>query len=52
MIFIGQGCLCDKGYFGGGCLDADCVDNCNQNGDCIGGQCYCRNGYKGSACEV
>ena len=42
---------CKEGYGGKNCEIKLCPDNCNDNGICEEGKCYCNNGFTGDSCE-
>jgi len=47
-------CNCDDGWGGveGDCSsNISCAKNCNGNGDCLDGKCYCKDGWYGETCN-
>jgi len=41
---------CESDYMGLICDEKKCEDNCNRNGDCVNGTCYCYKGWSGKTC--
>ncbi|XP_074067842.1 tenascin isoform X2 [Macrotis lagotis] len=44
------GCVCEAGWKGPNCSEAECPGNCNGRGQCIDGQCVCDEGFTGEDC--
>ena len=45
--------MCKPGYSGEGCeIETKCLNDCNKNGECRWGQCFCDVGYSGISCET
>jgi len=49
---IGGTCLCQRGYFGPACADAQCPNNCFSHGACSQGTCLCDSNWVGRQCEM
>lgn len=51
----GVHCVCHKGW-GGPEKDCrwnvSCEQNCNGNGDCLDGKCFCKDGWSGILCQI
>lgn len=50
----GVQCKCNKGWGGaeGDCRwNITCAEDCNGNGDCLDGKCFCRDGWYGLTCK-
>ncbi|XP_068104211.1 tenascin isoform X3 [Hyperolius riggenbachi] len=45
------GCICEPGWKGPNCSEAECPDNCNDRGICVDGKCVCNPGYTGDDCS-
>eukprot|EP00457_Paulinella_chromatophora_P003781 gb/GEZN01003789.1/.p1 GENE.gb/GEZN01003789.1/~~gb/GEZN01003789.1/.p1 ORF type:complete len:595 (+),score=49.24 gb/GEZN01003789.1/:32-1816(+) len=47
-------CQCSKGFYGVACESGRplCTDQCQNNGICSEGACFCENGWKGKYCEI
>ncbi|CAH2315882.1 tenascin isoform X4 [Pelobates cultripes] len=44
-------CICEPGWTGPNCTDAECPGNCNNRGLCIDGKCVCEKGFTGEDCS-
>uniref|UniRef100_A0A8D2LS38 Tenascin C n=1 Tax=Varanus komodoensis TaxID=61221 RepID=A0A8D2LS38_VARKO len=44
------GCVCESGWKGPNCSEAECPWNCNRRGRCVLGKCICEQGYTGDDC--
>ncbi|XP_063000832.1 tenascin isoform X3 [Elgaria multicarinata webbii] len=44
------GCICEAGWKGPNCSEAECPWNCNGRGRCVHGKCVCHEGYTGDDC--
>ena len=42
----------DDGWAGRAGSGGGCPDECSLNGECVGGACACRPGWRGAACEA
>lgn len=49
---IGGTCVCQRGYFGPACADAQCPNNCFSHGSCSQGTCLCNSNWVGRQCEM
>ncbi|XP_075435547.1 tenascin isoform X4 [Ascaphus truei] len=45
------GCVCEPGWKGPNCTEADCPGNCNDRGRCVNGRCVCDQGFTGEDCS-
>ncbi|XP_072287655.1 tenascin [Pyxicephalus adspersus] len=45
------GCVCEPGWKGPNCTEAECPGNCNNRGICVDGKCVCDAGYTGEDCS-
>ncbi|XP_077323951.1 tenascin isoform X1 [Lithobates pipiens] len=45
------GCVCEPGWKGPNCTEAECPGNCNNRGTCVDGKCVCNPGYTGEDCS-
>ncbi|XP_018432476.1 PREDICTED: tenascin [Nanorana parkeri] len=45
------GCICEPGWKGPNCSEAECPGNCNNRGICVDGKCVCNPGYTGEDCS-
>ncbi|KAM4662330.1 tenascin isoform 2-T3 [Discoglossus pictus] len=45
------GCICEPGWKGPNCTEAECPGNCNNRGICVDGKCVCEQGYTGDDCS-
>nr|XP_023696504.1 tenascin-like [Paramormyrops kingsleyae] len=46
------GCVCEPGWRGANCSEAECPNDCQDQGRCIDGKCYCFVGFKGEDCSI
>ncbi|KAM9326293.1 tenascin [Gastrophryne carolinensis] len=44
------GCVCEPGWKGPNCTEAECPGNCNNRGICVDGKCVCDTGFTGDDC--
>ncbi|XP_077139581.1 tenascin isoform X5 [Ranitomeya variabilis] len=44
------GCICEPGWKGPNCTEAECPGNCNNRGTCVDGKCVCDPNYTGEDC--
>ncbi|XP_071981162.1 tenascin isoform X3 [Engystomops pustulosus] len=44
------GCICEPGWKGPNCTEAECPGNCNNRGTCVDGKCVCFPEYTGEDC--
>ncbi|KAM4020324.1 tenascin isoform 4-T4 [Anomaloglossus baeobatrachus] len=44
------GCICEPGWKGPNCTEAECPGNCNNRGICVDGKCVCNPEYTGEDC--
>ncbi|XP_073429239.1 tenascin isoform X3 [Dendrobates tinctorius] len=44
------GCICEPGWRGPNCTEAECPGNCNNRGTCVDGKCVCDPNYTGEHC--
>ncbi|XP_075691657.1 tenascin isoform X1 [Rhinoderma darwinii] len=44
------GCVCEPGWKGPNCTEAECPGNCNNRGTCVDGKCVCNPEYTGEDC--
>ncbi|XP_066436932.1 tenascin isoform X3 [Eleutherodactylus coqui] len=44
------GCICEPGWKGPNCTEAECPGNCNNRGKCVDGKCICNPEYIGEDC--
>ncbi|XP_044161354.1 tenascin isoform X2 [Bufo gargarizans] len=44
------GCICEPGWKGPNCTEAECPGNCNNRGTCVDGKCVCNPEYTGEDC--
>ncbi|XP_042335085.1 tenascin isoform X3 [Sceloporus undulatus] len=44
------GCICEPGWKGPNCSEAECPRNCNNRGRCVNGKCICDEGYTRDDC--
>ncbi|XP_075040808.1 tenascin isoform X2 [Mixophyes fleayi] len=44
-------CVCEPGWTGPNCTEAECPGNCNNRGTCVDGKCVCNPGYTGEDCS-
>ncbi|XP_048196341.1 tenascin isoform X2 [Perognathus longimembris pacificus] len=47
----GCGCVCEPGWKGPNCSEAECPGNCHLRGQCLDGQCVCDEGFAGEDCS-
>ncbi|XP_063792986.1 tenascin isoform X4 [Pseudophryne corroboree] len=45
------GCVCEPGWKGPNCTEAECPGNCHNRGTCVDGKCVCNPGYTGEDCS-
>ncbi|CAN9504363.1 unnamed protein product [Ophioblennius macclurei] len=45
-------CVCEPGWKGPNCTDAECPANCQKRGRCVNGRCECQKGFTGEDCSV
>ncbi|XP_056397185.1 tenascin isoform X2 [Hyla sarda] len=43
-------CICEPGWKGPNCTEAECPGNCNNRGTCVDGKCVCNPEYTGEDC--
>lgn len=43
-------CICEPGWKGPNCTEAECPGNCNNRGICVDGKCVCNPEYTGEDC--
>ncbi|XP_053329724.1 tenascin isoform X2 [Spea bombifrons] len=44
-------CVCEPGWTGPNCTEAECPGNCNNRGLCVNGKCICDQGFIGDDCS-
>ncbi|XP_053551450.1 tenascin [Bombina bombina] len=44
------GCICEPGWKGPNCTEAECPGDCNNRGICVDGRCVCDQGFIGDDC--
>jgi len=49
---VGGACVCQEGFFGPRCADAECPNACFGHGSCDRGSCACGAGWMGQQCEL
>ncbi|XP_039630764.1 tenascin-like isoform X2 [Polypterus senegalus] len=43
-------CVCDPGWTGPNCTEAECPNDCQDQGRCVDGRCVCFEGFTGEDC--
>ncbi|XP_014887536.1 tenascin isoform X5 [Poecilia latipinna] len=46
------GCICDPGWRGPNCTEAECPGRCQDRGRCVDGKCVCYKGFAGDDCAL
>ncbi|XP_008421678.1 tenascin isoform X4 [Poecilia reticulata] len=46
------GCICDPGWRGPNCTEAECPGRCQDRGRCVDGKCVCYKGFVGEDCAL
>ncbi|XP_053267566.1 tenascin isoform X3 [Pleuronectes platessa] len=46
------GCVCEHGWKGPNCTEAECPGNCQDRGRCVDGKCECFKGFSGEDCTL
>ncbi|XP_054908317.1 tenascin isoform X7 [Poeciliopsis prolifica] len=46
------GCICDPGWRGPNCTEAECPGRCQDRGRCVNGKCVCYKGFDGEDCAL
>ncbi|XP_069369875.1 tenascin isoform X1 [Paralichthys olivaceus] len=46
------GCVCEPGWKGPNCTEAECPGNCQDRGHCVDGKCECFKGFSGEDCTL
>ncbi|XP_023193838.1 tenascin-like isoform X3 [Xiphophorus maculatus] len=46
------GCICDPGWRGPNCTEAECPGRCQDRGRCVDGKCVCYKGFDGEDCAL
>ncbi|KAM4720207.1 tenascin-like isoform 2-T2 [Anableps anableps] len=46
------GCICDPGWRGPNCTEAECPERCQDRGRCVDGKCVCFKGFAGEDCAL
>uniref|UniRef100_A0A3B5MRE7 Uncharacterized protein n=1 Tax=Xiphophorus couchianus TaxID=32473 RepID=A0A3B5MRE7_9TELE len=46
------GCICDPGWRGPNCTEAECPGRCQDRGHCVDGKCVCYKGFDGEDCAL
>ncbi|XP_062269417.1 tenascin-like [Platichthys flesus] len=46
------GCVCEHGWNGPNCTEAECPGNCHDRGRCVDGKCECFKGFSGEDCTL
>ncbi|XP_054467045.1 tenascin [Anoplopoma fimbria] len=45
-------CVCEPGWKGPNCTDAECPNDCQDQGRCVDGKCECFEGFGGDDCGI
>ncbi|KAM9392083.1 tenascin isoform 2-T2 [Pholidichthys leucotaenia] len=45
-------CLCEPGWRGPNCTEAECPNDCQDQGRCVDGKCECFEGFAGDDCSI